>query len=84
MSEPNADFQVDGNRMRWLLENYGFTRPNASLEDDDLADFIQDLREDFKSEASTETRTPCPVCPHWLELHNDDGSCGCGMNCAAI
>lgn len=29
-------------------------------------------------------RTPCPVCPHWLELHNPDGSCGCGMNCSKI
>ena len=25
--------------------------------------------------------TPCPTCPHWKELHNPDGSCGCGMLC---
>lgn len=26
----------------------------------------------------------CDVCPHNLALHNADGSCGCGMDCAAI
>lgn len=25
-------------------------------------------------------RTPCPVCPHWMELHNPDGTCGCGAH----
>ena len=25
-------------------------------------------------------RTPCPWCPHWMELHDDDGSCGCGAS----
>jgi hypothetical protein len=26
------------------------------------------------------TQTECPHCPHWMELHNDDGSCGCGAS----
>lgn len=26
----------------------------------------------------------CDVCPHALALHNPDGSCGCGMDCATI
>lgn len=25
----------------------------------------------------------CKVCPHPVGLHNPDGSCGCGMDCAA-
>jgi hypothetical protein len=24
----------------------------------------------------------CDICPHNLALHNPDGSCGCGMDCA--
>ena len=26
----------------------------------------------------------CDVCPHAMMLHNPDGSCGCGMDCAKI
>jgi hypothetical protein len=25
-------------------------------------------------------RTPCPICPHWMEVHNPDGTCGCGAH----
>lgn len=25
-------------------------------------------------------RTPCPICPHWMEVHNPDGICGCGAH----
>lgn len=28
----------------------------------------------------TPTYTPCPVCPHWMEMHDPDGTCGCGAH----
>lgn len=30
--------------------------------------------------APTATLTACPICPHWMELHNEDGTCGCGAH----
>lgn len=25
-------------------------------------------------------QTPCPICPHWMEWHGDDGTCSCGAH----
>ena len=46
--------KVDGDRMRWLFENYGFGwgRDGDLPDDDSLADFIEDLRGDFRAEAA--------------------------------
>lgn len=41
----------------------------------------EDLRAVLE-DTTTVDPTPCPTCPHPIELHNADGSCGCGMNCA--
>jgi hypothetical protein len=38
----------------------------------------------FTDDADTRKVEFCDVCPHNIALHNADGSCGCGMNCAAI
>jgi hypothetical protein len=56
-------------------DQHGYAEPDARARA--VAEVVEGV-------AARNARTPCPVCPHWLELHNADGSCGCGLDCAAI
>lgn len=55
---------VDGDRMRWLFDNYGIGWRGATAyppDDDQLADFIEDLRHDFALEASASAAGAAPL-----------------------
>lgn len=54
-------------RIQFLIEN-----------DDGDYYFLEDVRN--KIAKVLEERIPCPICPHWMEYHNPDGTCGCGAH----
>jgi hypothetical protein len=53
---------------------------------DTLLAAVDDLRSALADAENGRTVKPpeyCDVCPHALFLHNEDGTCGCGINCPA-
>lgn len=71
---PRTATPVDGNRIRWLFTNYGFSagRDCEAPDDDRLSDFIEDLRQDFRAEAASPV--PLDTLDHVLsELREEVG-----------
>lgn len=54
------------------LSSYGAGPVDRSMQRDIRAHMAKSGKPDY-----------CEACPHALYLHNPDGSCGCGVNCAA-
>ena len=61
-----APRRVDGDRIRWLFNNYGIGigRDCDAPDDEDVADFIEDLRDDFRAEREATAPDPWAPAPY--------------------
>ena len=71
-----------------MKTNEEWTEVLSKLERDEWPGVIAEIRADGISQGLRAKAGPpvepewCDQCPHAVALHNPDGTCGCGIDCA--